>query len=166
MLRYKLLHIYRVLLSLFIISFTSAQAQVRGDMIMAPHYSVENGVGVMFAYTLQQKFTFMGNISSEGSTFVGITANHAAYGGRWHMYYDAFYYASKPYTWGIGYNNASLDANKMEHAKQNLTLRAKGLYKLNRNMSAGPLVGYEWIEWEGICTSKAFTYGAEGKIDT
>jgi hypothetical protein len=133
---------------------------------MVPHYSNESGVGVMFAYTVQGKLTFVGNISSEESAFAGISANHSAGKGKWHLYYDAFYYASNPYTWGIGYMNAGVGANRREYSKKSLVIKGKGLYRVNDAFSAGPLVGYEQIEWEGMASSKAFTYGAEGRIDT
>lgn len=142
-----------------------------GKFTFAPHYSSEMGLGTAFAYSSRAGITLIGNVSTEGYALLGINGAHHTRGNRWNISYDAMYSFLPTYYWGAGYVEASYDGNKRGYDKRHFSANTRLMRAFTGKFQAGPLLGYEWIEWDNFPSgepigSEAFRYGAAAIFDS
>lgn len=145
--------------------------KLEGKFTFAPHYTSEMGLGTAFGYSSKAGITLIGNVSSEGYALLGINGTHTTRNSRWNITYDAMYSFLPTYYWGAGYMEASYNGNKTAYDKRHFRTNARLMRAVASHFQAGPLLGYEWIEWDNFpsgepLSSEAFRYGAAAIYDS
>lgn len=143
-------------------------SKLKGELTFAPHYSSEIGAGVAFTYVTPANITLVGDIASQGYAMFGVIGNHAIPPNRWDLDYRAFYSYTPTDFWGVGYENGANDTFKGEYDKRKLLLQIQLLRNLGKGFQIGPVVGWEWIDWEKLSggRSNALGYGIVAVYDT
>ena len=136
---------------------------------VAPHYSNEMGVGVVFSYTFSEKLVVVGNATSKGYMLLGGSGRTAGSGGKWEFNYYGFYNYAPSYFWGLGYAQANSSAERSRFNQKKLFIHADALYNVSRHFKLGPSVGYEQVRWEdfkdGDRSSLVLEYGLSAGYD-
>lgn len=143
-------------------------AKFKGEVAFAPHYSPELGAGIAFAYSFPANVKFIGDIASQGYALFGITGNHNVGRRGWNVDYTVSYASIPADCWGLGYDAASNDGNRVSFDKRRFFSRVQVMKSVGKNFYFGPEILWEWVKWKNVPDGKtgAFGYGALAVYDT
>lgn len=131
-------------------------------ILPGPHYSstVGLGLGVVATglYSLDRADTLLpksnvtlyGDVTTKGFLMAGIKGNNIFKRNRYRLDYRLYMYTFPTLFWGIGFDNARLDANETDYRRIKFDAIARFMFKIASDTYIGPVASYQFVQARDI----------------